>query len=231
MAVSEAGIKLVAEGVDAYERDIKRADNATQDFAKNTEGSKGKFEGWSSIVRGAFEKVGGMVTEQLANAGKALVSFGVDSVKLAGEFEGNGATSLGGALKALTDSFGKLFSTITADGDESTSTLESLANALESVAGGINAIANAYSKARSIGGRVLDFLTIDPGEGPKFADSSLGKAFGYTKGGTGQSSMSGGTTIIMNGVVDGESARRSIEKVMQTSSRRTGAVNLNGGSL
>jgi len=89
MAVSEAGIKLVAEGVDAYERDIKRADNATQDFAKNTEGSKGKFEGWSSIVRGAFEKVGGMVTEQLANAGKALVSFGVDSVKLAGEFEGN----------------------------------------------------------------------------------------------------------------------------------------------
>jgi hypothetical protein len=35
----------------------------------------------------------------------------------------------------------------------------------------------------------------------------------------------------MNGVVDGESARRSIEKVMQTSSRRTGAVNLNGGSL
>lgn len=89
MAVSEAGIKLVAEGVDAYERDIKRADNATQDFAKNTEGSKGKFEGWSSVVRGAFEKVGGMVTEQLANAGQALIGFGVDSVKLAGEFEGN----------------------------------------------------------------------------------------------------------------------------------------------
>jgi len=151
--------------------------------------------------------------------------------ELSGEFSGNGATSLGGSLKALLDAFGKLFSTITADGDESTSTLESLAKALESVANGINAIANAYSKARSIGGRVLDFLTIDPGEGPKFADSSLGKAFGYTKGGTSTSSMSGGTTIIMNGVVDGESARRSIEKVMQTSSRRTGAVNLNGGSL
>ena len=150
--------------------------------------------------------------------------------ELAGEFEGNGATSLGGALRALTDSFGKLFTTITDDGDESTTTLESLANSLESVANGINAIAEAYRKARSIGGRVLDFLTIDPGEGPKFADSSIGKAFGYTRGGTSRSST-GGTTIVMNGVIDGESARRSIEKVMQDSSRRTGAVNLVGGSL
>lgn len=150
--------------------------------------------------------------------------------ELAGDFEGNGATSLGGALRALTDSFGKLFTTITDDGDESTTTLESLANSLESVANGINAIASAYQKARSIGGRVLDFLTIDPGEGPKFADSSIGKAFGYTKGKTGGVST-GGTTIVMNGVIDGESARRSIEKVMQDSSRRTGAVNLVGGSL
>lgn len=89
MAVSEAGIKLVAEGVDAYESNVKRANDATQKFANDTQSSTGKFEGWSSVVRGAFEKVGGLVTEQLANAGQALIGFGVDSVKLAGEFEGN----------------------------------------------------------------------------------------------------------------------------------------------
>jgi hypothetical protein len=40
-----------------------------------------------------------------------------------------------------------------------------------------------------------------------------------------------GVTIIMNGVIDGESARRSIEKVLQDSSRRTGAINLAGLTL
>jgi hypothetical protein len=40
------------------------------------------------------------------------------------------------------------------------------------------------------------------------------------------------TTIInLNGIVDGESARRSIERVMQESSIRTGAINLNGAAL
>jgi len=40
-----------------------------------------------------------------------------------------------------------------------------------------------------------------------------------------------GVTIIMNGVIDGESARRSIERLLQDSSRRTGAVNLVGATL
>jgi len=41
----------------------------------------------------------------------------------------------------------------------------------------------------------------------------------------------GGVTIIMNGIVDGESARRSIERVLQQSSIRTGVVNVNGVAL
>jgi len=179
--------------------------------------------------------------------------------ELAGNFEGNGASSLGGALKALTDSFGKLFTTVTDDGDETTTTLESLASSLESVANGINAIATAYSKAKSLGGRILDLISIDPGEGPKFADSSIGQALGYTSRAAGGSVMAnrvtrvgefgpelfipsgsgsirkdnsgGGNTFIFNGVIDGESARRSIERLMQNSSRRTGNVNLIGSSL
>lgn len=41
----------------------------------------------------------------------------------------------------------------------------------------------------------------------------------------------GGNTFIFNGVVDGESARRSIERLMQNSTKRTGSVNLAGSSL
>jgi hypothetical protein len=41
----------------------------------------------------------------------------------------------------------------------------------------------------------------------------------------------GGNTFIFNGVIDGESARRSIERIMQQSTRRTGAVNLAGSQL
>jgi hypothetical protein len=41
----------------------------------------------------------------------------------------------------------------------------------------------------------------------------------------------GGVTVIMNGIIDGESARRSIEKLLQDSARRTGAVNFIGATL
>jgi hypothetical protein len=41
----------------------------------------------------------------------------------------------------------------------------------------------------------------------------------------------GGNTFIFNGVIDGESARRSIEQLLQNSARRTGAVNFVGATL
>jgi hypothetical protein len=182
------------------------------------------------------------------------------AIELGASVGDTGAYSLGTSLKALSDAFGKLFSTITADGDESSGSLQTLANALVSVANGINAVANAYKKARDLGGKILDFISIDPGEGPKFADSRLGKALGYTSRAAGGPIFAGqmtrvgefgpemfvpsgsgsirpdngagqGVTIIMNGVIDGESARRSIERLLQDSSRRTGAVNLVGSTL
>lgn len=181
------------------------------------------------------------------------------AIELGASVGDTGAYSLGTSLKALSDAFGKLFTTITADGDESSGSLQTLANALVSVANGINAVANAYKKARDLGGNILDFISIDPGEGPKFADSRLGGALGYTSRATGGPVFAGqmtrvgefgpemfvpsgsgsirpdnggqGVTIIMNGVIDGESARRSIERLLQDSSRRTGAINLVGATL
>jgi hypothetical protein len=43
----------------------------------------------------------------------------------------------------------------------------------------------------------------------------------------------GGQNVVinMNGVIDGESARRTLEKLLQDSARRTGAINLTGATL
>lgn len=172
--------------------------------------------------------------------------------ELAGTFEGNGANSLGGSLRAVANAFGKLFSTITAGGDESSSILESLAKSLESVANAINTIGKAYEKAlpvlrfiqnpfnlnipeagftprptsRAAGGPVGAGQLTRVGEfGPEmFVPSGSGSI--RPNNGAGQ-----GVTIIMNGVIDGESARRSIERLLQDSSRRTGAINLVGATL
>jgi hypothetical protein len=175
--------------------------------------------------------------------------------ELAGNFEGNGASSLGGSLRAVTDAFAKLFKTFTDDGDESTTIMQSLANSLESIANAIDAVSNAYQaalpalrflqnplnlnvpeagftprpktkKSRAAGGGVMGGEAYRVGEfGPElFVPSGSGSI-------RPDSGAGGGVTIIMNGVIDGESARRSIERLLQDSSRRTGAINLVGATL
>jgi hypothetical protein len=172
--------------------------------------------------------------------------------ELAGNFEGDGAFSLGGALRAVTTAFGNLFSTVTDGGPGAASMMERIAASLETVANAINAISNAYQaalpalrfiqnplnlnlpeagftprpRARAAGGSVMGGEAYRVGEfGPEmFVPSGSGSI--RPDNGAGQ-----GVTIIMNGVIDGESARRSIERLLQDSSRRTGAVNLVGATL
>ena len=175
--------------------------------------------------------------------------------ELAGDFSGNGANSLGGSLKAVANAFAKLFTTITEDGDESTSTLQTFANALESVANGINAITRAYGKVVALGDKFRASLVgqFVYAEGKFAAENAPGRAAGgsvmggqpyrvgefgpelFVPSGSGSirtdNGAGQGVTIIMNGVIDGESARRSIERLLQDSSRRTGAVNLVGATL
>jgi hypothetical protein len=172
--------------------------------------------------------------------------------ELAGNFEGDGAFSLGGALRAVTDAFGNLFSTVTDGGPGAASMMERIAASLETVANAINAISNAYQaalpalrfiqnplninlpeagftprpKARAAGGSVMGGQAYRVGEfGPElFVPSGSGSV--RPDAGSGQN-----VTINMNGIIDGESARRSIEKLLQDSARRTGAVNFVGATL
>lgn len=171
-----------------------------------------------------------------------------------------GAYNLGTSLSQVANAFGQLFGALSGSkATEGTDNLQNFANAMQKVANGIIAVANAYSKAKSIGGKLLDLLLINPGEGPKFADSALGQALNYQKraiGGPVSATNSylvgekgpeiftpsvggkitpngggGGTTIILNGIVDAESARRTIEQLIQRSARRTGAIDWVGATL
>ena len=172
--------------------------------------------------------------------------------ELAGNFEGDGAFSLGGALRAVASAFSNLFSTVTDGGPGAASMMERIAASLETVANAINAISNAYQaalpalrfiqnplninlpeagftprpKARAAGGSVMGGQAYRVGEfGPElFVPNGSGSI--RPNGGGGQN-----VTINMNGIIDGESARRSIEKLLQDSARRTGAVNFVGATL
>jgi hypothetical protein len=181
--------------------------------------------------------------------------------ELAGEVGDDGAGSLGRSLKILADSFGNLFSAVTDDGDEATSTLENLAEALNNIATGINAIAGAYRKGKSIVGKLLDTLIIGEGKagyasglpgisGGAAGTGGAGRAAGgsvmggqaykvgefgpeyFVPAGSGSirsASSGGGTTVInLNGIVDAASARKSIERLLQTQSRISGPINLAG---
>jgi hypothetical protein len=85
--------------------------------------------------------------------------------------------------------------------------------------------AGGITGSRAAGGSVMGGQPYRVGEfGPEmFVPSSSGS---IRPAGNGS-----GVTIVMNGVIDGESARRSIERLLQDSSRRTGAINLVGATL
>jgi hypothetical protein len=91
---------------------------------------------------------------------------------------------------------------------------------------GAGNLVNSLGGSRAAGGSVMGGGAYRVGEfGPEmFVPSGSGSI--RPDNGAGQ-----GVTIIMNGVIDGESARRSIERLLQDSSRRTGAVNLVGATL
>jgi hypothetical protein len=176
--------------------------------------------------------------------------------ELAGQFEGDGAFSLGGSLRAVADSFGQLFKAINGDGPQAAGTLEKIANAMETFANALKSVTTAYQNYMRFYDKVPDGLKdfMNPfsrlgdlmrlaggraSGGPVMAGQAyrVGE-FGpetFVPAGAGSirpdSGASGGVTIIMNGVIDGESARRSIERLLQDSSRRTGAVNLVGATL
>lgn len=159
------------------------------------------------------------------------------------------ANSVGASLRRVTDAFGDLVAALIAPNTTTgISTLESIANSLERIASAINAVTTAVSFAKSWWGRGGSDQWA-----PTFNAPQTGRAMGgsvsanqaYTVGELGRevfvpstngrivpnNALGQNITVNLNGVIDGESARRTIEKLLQDSARRTGAINLLGATL
>jgi len=231
------------------------------------------YAGQLAIVKERFDEMKESIGVSLLPVMKTLLenvnlmakAFGGDDPEglserareLAGTYDGQGAGAynLGLALRNVAGSFADVFDTINGDGPEATSTLQTLADALNKVANGIDRIASAYNTGKEalsfIGradSRLQDFLGV-----PQSARGPLSRAAGgsvmggqayrvgefgpemFVPSGSGSiraSDGGGGNTVInINGVIDAESARRSIEKLLQNSARRTGPINLVGATL
>jgi hypothetical protein len=175
------------------------------------------------------------------------VKKGFDGV---GKDESSPAQTLGRAIHTMFLSFQNLFGTLSgSQSGQSLSVLDQMATALTTIANAITKVTDAVSKAGSWWGKVGPWVDLLGGrnsdlrpwetQGSSGAPSTppvlRGKG-GYSAMVTGSSmvtpstaqSNKGGTTINLNGIVDAESARRTIEKLMRESSLRSGTVQLNG---
>jgi hypothetical protein len=159
--------------------------------------------------------------------------------------------NLGRALRNVTDAFIGLIRELTSpNAATGLSTLDSIAQSLNSIASGINAITNAVDKGRSWWGSSTIPIQFSPGgiNAPRTGRAvggSVSAGMAYTVGEMGKevfvpntsgqiipnNKLGGNITVNLNGIIDGESARRTIEKLLQDSARRTGAINLAGALL
>jgi hypothetical protein len=173
-------------------------------------------------------------------------------------YTGNtGPTSLGGSLNLLATNFGKLFTTLTSSSSTSSvSTLDRIANSLETFAKAIESVTTAYKNYKSFYdkvpkplrefmnpiSRIGDYLSFAGGfaSGGSLMGNEVARVgeFGPelfvpngVSGSIRKDNGGGGVVINLNGIVDAESARRSIERLFQNSTRRTGALNFAGSQL
>jgi hypothetical protein len=178
--------------------------------------------------------------------------------ELAGVYDGqgSGAYNLGLALKNVGDAFSRMFASMSGPGaTEAGRALQNIADVINKVAAAFERLGRIYDKikpaldllpASQIRSRFWDWAlsgTADTenraaGGGVMANQPYMVGEFGpelFVPSGSGSIRPNGGgsgTTIInLNGIVDAESARRSIERLLQNSSRRTGAINLVGATL
>lgn len=183
----------------------------------------------------------------------ASLASSMSAVTREGYYTKTGGENLGSALKNVTDNTAKLFGVLKTDGAESSSILNTLATSLNLYAKALGFVADNAERTKKYAGwlfkgGVLGSIVRKVGSSgiPQMATGGSVKAGqAYTVGEFGRETFipntsgrivpnggsNGNVTINLNGIIDAESARRSIERLLQDSGRRTAAVNLVGSSL
>ena len=189
-----------------------------------------------------------------------IKDFTDNAYALGGALGVDKAYNLGTALKDTADAIGTMLGNLTSAGPGGASVLDTIATALTGFANAITATATAIGKLKSIydtiqnnplgkifggswllkkiqnelikprasGGPVRKGASYLVGEmGPeRFVPNQSGRIMS-----AGNTAAGGGHTFILNGIVDADSARRSIERVLQNSGKRLGQANLVGNAI
>lgn len=87
MALDDAGVQLIAQGVAAYVADMNKADNATSGFYKTLGDSDKSANSFQQVITGALRQVGAALVDFGIQGAKAIGGFVKDSIGLAGDFE------------------------------------------------------------------------------------------------------------------------------------------------
>ena len=246
---------LTRLGVPLDENIIKTKDfNAAQEeltklfggaAAANADTYAGKLAIVSERAGELKESIGVLLLPQV----EKLVSFASNTLlpalqQVADGFAGKptstetGAYLLGESLATLRDAFSKLFGVLNgADGTGAAKSLDTIAGAINGFASALNALSSAIEPLINLWNRIPDQLKnlllngtgiglfLDRAAQIPTSAAATGALTPPTPAQQAALSQSN-VTINLNGVVDGESARRSIEKVLQNSGSRTGAVKL-----
>lgn len=168
----------------------------------------------------------------------------------------NSYYNIGEALREVADSFNKIGEALNSEDINTGKTnLEKIADSMATIAGWLEKITTfgakfgtildgiryidqaaqwairggtvpAPTRGRAVGGSVRAGEAFMVGELGKevFVPNTNGRVIPNNQ-------LGQNITVNLNGVIDGESARRTIEKLLQDSARRTGAINLLGATL
>lgn len=98
MALQKAGVQLIVEGGAAATATMQSFGAAVQRAADQTTHAGGRVSAAGQVMIGALRQVGSIATDMMLRAGRAVIGFGVDSVKAAGNFQQGMSV-----LQAVTD--------------------------------------------------------------------------------------------------------------------------------
>ena len=263
-------LDIQAKSLATYEVILDQTKDAQGDFARTSDGLAGQQKILDATFADLKTRLGTsllpVMLDVVTQANFMAKAFGGDDAEglserareLAGTFSGEGAGgyNLALALKNVADAFTGLFDALdNPKADGASSALQTLADALNGIAGAMRTLGKAYDFAKPVlrwispmnivRSAYEEYSKVIGNDPAKAAGGSVMANRPYTVGEFGPETfvpngsgsirpnggLGGGVTIIMNGVIDGESARRSIERLLQDSSRRTGAINLVGATL
>jgi hypothetical protein len=203
---------------------------------------------WLSKIKAGFEGAGGKEGSPAYKLGEALKRMTDSFVNLFGKIGGSNGDEATSSLDNIANAFIGIADGITAVTNavaSATKWWNGLPKWMKT--GGYNAYANQtqHGKATARGwmsGALSQILQANGNAtgGPTIRNQSylvgeqgpelfVPSGSGHMMTAKQTAGLGGGTTVInLNGIVDAESARRSIEQLMRRSSLRTGTVNLNG---